>query len=366
MTYLMVTGGLVFLLIGGDFLVRGAVALAHRLSVPPLVIGLTVVAFGTSTPELVVSLEAVISGAPEIAIGNVVGSNIANILLVLGLSAVIVPIACVEISKRHDVAIMFAVTLGFIALCWSGQLLIWQGAVMILLLCGYLAWSYYSDQNDEEGIEVISSGSDSILPWFYRWLNKIGHGHGPATHLLLSLGFIVAGIAGLVVGAHLLIEGSIEIAVAAGVSKATIGLSLIALGTSLPELATSIVAAIRRHGDVAIGNVVGSNLFNILGIMGITSMVRTLPIPEQIVNYDLWVMLVAVILVTLFVYRVKQIGRLFGAFLTTIYLIYVLSLYHGMSGMPKSYASQATQLTTTKHNARILLANRQFVASIAH
>ena len=166
----------------------------------------------------------------------------------------------------------------------------------------------------------------------------------------MTLGCIVTGIAGLVVGAHLLIEGSIEIAVAAGVSKATIGLSLIALGTSLPELATSIVAAIRRHGDVAIGNVIGSNLFNILGIMGITSMVRTLPIPEQIVNYDLWIMLAAVVLVTPFVYRGKPIGRLFGAFLTTTYLIYVLSLYHGMSGMPKSNASQATQLTTIKHS----------------
>ena len=128
-------------------------------------------------------------------------------------------------------------------------------------------------------------------------------------------------------------------------------MSLIALGTSLPELATSIVAAIRRHGDVAIGNVIGSNLFNILGIMGITSMVRTLPIPEQIVNYDLWIMLAAVILVTPFVYRGKQIGRLFGALLTTTYLIYMLSLYHGMSGMPKSNTSQATQLTTIKHNA---------------
>ncbi len=351
MTYLMVTGGLVFLLIGGDFLVRGAVALAQRLSVPPLVIGLTVVAFGTSSPELVVSLDAAISGAPEIAIGNVVGSNIANILLVLGFSALIVPIACFEISKRYDFAILFAVTLGFVALCWSGQLLIWQGTIMILLLCGYLTWSYYSGQKDDDSIEIVSSGPDSVLPWFCRWLNKNEVKRGSATHLFLTLGCIVTGIAGLVVGAHLLIEGSIEIAVAAGVSKATIGLSLIALGTSLPELATSIVAAIRRHGDVAIGNVIGSNLFNILGIMGITSLVRTLPIPEQIFNYDVWVMLAAVILLTPFVSRGKPIGRLFGAFLTTAYLIYVLSLYHGMSGMPKSNASQATQLTTIKHSA---------------
>ena len=353
MTYLTVTIGLVLLVAGGEGLVRGAVTLAQRLSVPPLVIGLTVVAFGTSSPELVVSLDAVISGAPDIAVGNVVGSNIANILLVLGLSAIIFPIACDVKAIRGQGIIMFAVTVGFIALCLNGQLSYWQGAIMILLLCSYLTWSYYSGKINDDG--TAGGIVDNLEGVSFRPHSILG-----------SLGYLGAGIALLVVGAELLIQGGVDIAVAAGVSEATIGLTLIALGTSLPELATSIVAAIRRHGDVAIGNVIGSNLFNILGVMGVTSVVRTVPISEQIVNYDLWVMLVAVILVTPFVYRGKPIGRLFGAFLTTTYLIYVLSLYHGMSGMPKSNASQATQLTTTKHNARILLANRQFVASIDH
>lgn len=342
----MVAGGLVLLLIGGDILVRGAVTLAQRLAVPPLVIGLTVVAFGTSSPELVVSLDAVLSGAPEIAIGNVVGSNIANILLVLGLPAIIFPITCDVNAIRRDGAIMFAVSVGFIALCWSGQILNWQGAIMVSLLCGYLTWSYFSSREENQAtaeaivdeIEGISARPHSV------WL---------------SVAFIAVGIGGLVIGADLLITGGVEIAMAAGVSEATIGLSLIALGTSLPELATSLVAAIRRHGDVAIGNVIGSNLFNILGIMGITAMVRTVPIPEQIIHYDLWIMLSAAILVTPFILRGRPISRRYGAFLTFAYLIYVLSLYYGMSGMPKTEARQTDQPVFAKHDVRILPPARQ-------
>jgi cation:H+ antiporter len=345
----MVAGGLVLLLIGGDVLVRGAVTLAQRLKVPPLVIGLTVVAFGTSSPELVVSLDAVLSGAPEIAIGNVVGSNIANILLVLGLPAIIFPIACDVNAIRRDGAIMFAVSIAFIALCWSGQLLNWQGAIMTSMLCGYLTWSYFSGRDENEATaEAIVDEIEGIAARPHStWL---------------SLAFIAVGIAGLVVGADLLINGGIAIAVAAGVSEATIGLSLIALGTSLPELATSLVAAIRRHGDVAIGNVIGSNLFNILGIMGITAMVKTVPIPDQIIRYDLWIMLSAAILVTPFVLRGRPISRRYGAFLTFAYLIYVLSLYHGMSGVSKTEPAQAASPSSAKQSARILLNHKQLLA----
>ena len=335
----MVAGGLALLLIGGDILVRGAVTLAQRLAVPPLVIGLTVVAFGTSSPELVVSVDAVLSGVPEFAIGNVVGSNIANILLVLGLPAIIFPIACDVEAIRRDGAIMFAVSVAFVALCWTGQLLNWQGAIMTSLLCGYLTWSYFSGRENNEAeaivdeIEGISARPHSI------WL---------------SLVFIVIGIGFLIYGADLLIGGGTDLAMAAGVSETTIALSLIALGTSLPELATSLVAAIRRHGDVAIGNVVGSNLFNILGIMGITAMIRDVPIPEQIISYDLWIMLSAAILVTPFVLHGRPISRRYGAFLTLAYVIYVLSLYHGLSGMPKSDAKRAASSTSIKQSAQIL------------
>ena len=210
----MVAGGLALLLIGGEVLVRGAVTLAQRLSVPPLVIGLTVVAFGTSSPELVVSLDAVLSGAPQIAIGNVIGSNIANILLVLGLPAIIFPIVCDVEAIRRDGAIMFAISVAFVALCWSGQILNWQGAIMTSMLCGYLTWSYFSgrEENDATAEAIV----DEI--------------EGIATRphsIWLSLAFIGAGIAGLIFGADMLIGGAMELAIAAGVSEATIGLSLI-------------------------------------------------------------------------------------------------------------------------------------------
>ena len=349
MTYLMVAGGLVLLLIGGDVLVRGAITLAQRLAVPPLVIGLTVVAFGTSSPELVVSLDAVLSGVPEIAIGNVVGSNIANILLVLGVPAILFPIACDVEAIRRDGAIMFAVSVAFVALCWTGQLLDWQGAIMTSLLCGYLTWSYFSGrESNEDAAEAIVDEIEGIATRPHS--------------IWLSLAFIVVGIAGLVYGSDILIRGATDLALAAGVSETTIALSLIALGTSLPELATSLVAAVRRHGEVAIGNVVGSNLFNILGIMGITAMVREVPVPHQIVSYDMWIMLSAALLVTPFVFFGKPISRRYGAFLALAYVLYVFTLYHGLSGMPKSGEKQAAQPAPANQSARILSKSDKLLA----
>jgi len=347
----MVASGLVLLLIGAEFLVRGAVALAQRLSVPPLVIGLTVVAFGTSSPELVVSLDAVMSGATQIAVGNVVGSNIANILLVLGLSAIIFPIACDTQAIGRDCGIMLGVTVGFILLCWNGQLVIWHGAVMMLLLFIYLAWSYFLGHNKHEN--TASSLIDDTKEVFTTPRSSLS-----------AIGCVVGGIVGLVYGSHMLISGSVQLAVSAGVSEATIGLSLIAIGTSLPELATSIVAAFRRQGDVAIGNVIGSNLFNILGIMGITAFVQPVSIADQFFSYDLWVMLSAAILVTPFVMGGRQISRRFGVFLTAVYLIYLVFLYQDTLGMPKTKSTQAVKLTTVHQSQRILPVIRQLVTSI--
>ena len=346
----MVASGLVLLLFGAEILVRGAVALAQRLSVPPLVIGLTIVSFGTSSPELVVSLDAVMSGAPEIAVGNVVGSNIANIFLVLGLSAIIFPITCDKQAIGRDGGIMFVVTVGFIVLCWNGQLVIWQGAVMMLLLFVYLTWSYFLGHKNKNtaGSLIDDANSASTRP----------------RSSLSALGHIVAGIVGLVFGSHMLVTGGVKLAVSAGVSEATIGLSLIAIGTSLPELATSIVAAFRRQGEVAIGNVIGSNLFNILGIMGMTTFVQSIPIADQFFSYDLWVMLSAVILVTPFVIGGRKISRRYGIFLTAVYLIYLVFLYQTMLEMPKSGSMQAAELTTVHQSERILPTIRQLVTSI--
>lgn len=320
MSYFMVAGGLILLLLGGDVLVRGAVTLAQRLSVPPLVIGLTVVAFGTSAPELMVSVEAVLNGVPELAIGNVVGSNIANVLLVLGVPALIYPIACGVDSVRRDGSIMLAVSTGFVALCYTQVLMAWQGLIMVAMLCTYLIWSYMLARSEGD------STADSIV-------DEI-EGIATRPHSVpISLGFILGGLIGLVAGSNLLVNGAVDIARAAGIDEATIGLTLIALGTSMPELATSLVAAIRRHGDVAVGNVIGSNLFNILGIMGIAALIEPIPVPQEFLSYDLWVMLGAAVLLAPFIYRGSEIGRTFGAVLTLSYAVYVWSLFNGVSAV---------------------------------
>ena len=331
MSYLLVAGDFVILLLGGDILVRGAVTLAQRLSVPPLVIGLTVVAFGTSSPELVVSVEAVLGGLPEIAIGNVVGSNTANVLLVLGVPAMIYPITCAVDSVRRDGSIMLAVSIAFVAACFTGMLTMWMGAIMVALLCVYLIWSYALARG--EGDETADSIVDEI------------EGIATRPHSLpVSLAFITGGLAGLVFGSNMLVNGAVDIARAAGVSEATIGLTLIALGTSMPELATSLVAALRRHGDVAVGNVIGSNLFNLLGIIGIAAMVSPIPVPEQFLRFDLWVMLGASLLLVPFIYRGNTIGRTFGAILTLTYCVYVWSLFSGMAVTGTTPAASAAHV----------------------
>ena len=317
MVYLMVAVGLTLLLVGGDILVRGAVSLAEVLKLPHLVIGLSVVAFGTSAPELVVSLNAAIGGTPHLAIGNVVGSNIANVLLVLGLPAIIYPIACEATAVRRDGMVMMAVTAGFILLCWSGQILLWHGVIMVALLIGYLYWSYVSARRSNITIDKdeLTEGLDGVDARPQDWR--------------LAAAFIVGGSAGLVIGAELLVDGAIVIAKNFGVSDAVIGLTLVALGTSLPELATSLVAAMRRHGEVAIGNVVGSNLFNILAVMGITAMVTPIPVPAQFIKTDLWVMMAAAVALAPFALRCKPIGRLPGLIFFLAYLVYILVLFRG-------------------------------------
>ena len=319
MMYLMVAGGLVILLVGGDVLVRGAVALAQRLGVPPLVIGLTVVAFGTSSPELVVCVKSAIAGVPEIAIGNVVGSNIANILLVLGVPAVIFPIACNAESVRRDSAIMVVVSTLFVALCWTGQIEFWQGAIMLALLIGFLVRSYLSSRNGDHTVEAIVDEIEGIAV-------------RPHSVFVSSL-LVFVGLVGLIAGSSLLVDGATGLARAAGIPEEVIGLTLVAIGTSLPELATSVVAAIRRHGDVAVGNVVGSNLFNILGIMGVTAMVRPIPVPDQFLTFDLWLMLASSVVLLLFVLRGASINRVAGGVLAAGYAIYLWALFHGVSAM---------------------------------
>lgn len=300
MVWLELAAGLVLLLVGGEALVRGAVAVATRLGVSPLVIGLTLVGFGTSTPELITSLEAARTGAPGIAVGNVVGSNIANILLILGLSAALLPVAVQRRSFRRDGAVLILVTLLLVGLALFGEIGRLSGGILVLGLLAYTAWSFLAERDRvAEGVELPTGMS---LP--------------------LGLLWALGGIAGVIIGASLLVGASVELARLAGISETVIGLTLVAVGTSLPELATSVMAAIRRQGDVAFGNIVGSNIFNILGILGITGLVIPVPVPPEVLSFDLWVMLGVTLLMVLFAVTGWRITRGEGAVFLAFYALY--------------------------------------------
>ncbi|WP_342587663.1 calcium/sodium antiporter [Cohaesibacter celericrescens] len=274
--YFYLIGGLILLLIAGDLMVRGAIALATRLGIPPLIIGLTIVSFGTSAPELIISLKAAFEGAGGISIGNVVGSNITNVLLVLGLPALIRVTQCNESGTRSSTVFMLAVSVIFTALCWQGLLDLTSGIILLALLAFFLSWTVWTSRKQKgEPCDLID---DDMLE------------EAPSS-LGLAILFIVIGFVGLPLGGHLTIEGATSIARNWGVSDTAIGLTVVALGTSLPELVTTLVAAIRNQSAVAIGNVVGSNIFNILAIMGLTATIIPIPVPTEVIHFDLWVML---------------------------------------------------------------------------
>lgn len=319
MIYFETAAGLVVLLLGGNFLVRGSVSLARRLGVSTLLIGLTVVACGTSAPELVVSLNAALSGVPGLAIGNVVGSNIANILLVLGVPAIIAPIASSGAKVNRTNAFMIGATALFIALCWFGALTAWQGTILLVLFVGFLAASYGRAMRDNREAAAVSSEVREI--------------HSVPGSMATTIAIILGGLAGLAAGSHLLVDGATGIARTFGLSEAVIGVTLVAVGTSLPEFTTSLMAVLHRHGDVAVGNVIGSNLFNILGVMGVTALVVPVPVPAKFLSFDLWVMLAATLVLLPFIAARLQIGRVAGLCFALAYGAYIAVQFFGMSGL---------------------------------
>ncbi|GAB4259355.1 MAG: calcium/sodium antiporter [Pararhodobacter sp.] len=300
---LLVGAGLALLFGGGETLVRGAVALAARLGLPPALIGLTVVGFGTSMPELVVSLDAALGGTNDIAVGNVLGSNIANILLILGLSALVWPIATAGLSLRRDLMAMLGATLVLIPLFLLGSVGRIAGAALVAGLAVYL-WSAFRDPSQGDGGDA---GTDAAA----------------RTPFLHALGFVAAGLLALVFGARFLVDGAVTIARDLGVSEAFIGLTIVAVGTSLPELATSVVAALRRQSGIAVGNVVGSNIFNVLGILGLTATLSPLVLSPRFLIIDLPVV-IAASLALIVLLRQPRIGRLVGAALLAAYAGYVV------------------------------------------
>ena len=297
--------GLVLLFVGGEALVRGAVSLADRFGLSPLVIGLTVVGFGTSMPELLVSLQAALRGAPDIAVGNVVGSNIANILLILGVSAMISPMAVRIAGLGRDLAVMLAAAVALLLLGLTGEIGRLAGAMMLVGLIVYIGFATVSGRRD---CEKCSEAPVRLAAW--------------KEALLLVFGF-----GALLVGADSLVGAAIRIARTAGVSEAVIGLTIVAVGTSLPELATSLVAAFRKHSEVAIGNVVGSNIFNTLGILGVTALVEPVSIAHSIAALDIPLMLAISAGLVCLVLLARHLTRATGVALLCCYTIYVGFLF---------------------------------------
>jgi cation:H+ antiporter len=339
--------GFVILAVAGDLLVKGAVGLALRLGIPALIVGLTVVAFGTSAPELLVSIRAVTGGAPAIALGNVVGSNIANILLVIGLPAMISVLHTGRIDIARSYLIMLGASALFIGLAFTGTFRWWAGLVLIVVLVRIL-WQSYAHAAAHRAANnrgATEKAAEAEAPSAAPVAEALAEGRldepeadsakealaaaieePPVTPGWKIAAFLLAGLAGLPVGAHLLVEGAVDIARLLGVSEAIIGLTLVALGTSLPELATTAMAALRKSADVALGNVIGSNLFNLTGIVGITALVAPVPVDPEFLRFDLWVMLGASLLLAPFIFNQRDIGFWTGALFVAGYVAYVVAL----------------------------------------
>ncbi len=297
--------GFVLLMVGAEYTVRGAVAIANKLKIPPIIIGLTIVAFGTSAPEFVVSIRAALSGGAGISIGNVVGSNVANVLLILGAAAMIYPITCERRVFLKDFTFLLAVNIIFVVFSFTGTFVMWQGIVMLLLLFAFIYYNYRNSINSEPDEESTSPIAEK------NWLFVVG--------------VTVLGLAGIIYGADLLVRGAVDIARILGISEEIIGLTIIAVGTSLPELATTVMAAIRHQNGVALGNVVGSNIWNIVFIMGFTSNVIDVPVPQQFIYYDMWVMLLSTIILLPIMMTKSRISRIEGTFFVIIYALYLVS-----------------------------------------
>ena len=306
MVWLQALLGLIVLLVAGDLLVRGAVNFSLKIKIPAFIVSLTVVALGTSAPELLVAIRAILDNSPGIALGNVVGSNIANVFLVLGIPALIAGINTRECNTRKNYVFMMTATVIFLSLAFIGNFSLPQGILFLILLFLFLlitARDTLKMQDKISNLEVENADPNLV---FWKII------------LFLSIGFI-----GLPIGADILVKNASLIAKSYGLSDEVIGLTLVALGTSLPELATTLMAALRKQADVALGNVIGSNIFNLFAIIGITTMFGDIPIAPSFFNFDFWIMFGAGIVLFPFVYMRVNINRLWGAFLTLTYAAYL-------------------------------------------
>lgn len=309
----LIIGGLILLAAGGEFLVRGAVGFANVLKISPLLAGLTIVGFGTSTPELATSIQAAMAGSPGIAVGNVIGSNIANILLILGISALLLPLAVNPASFKRDAIALGGSTLLCVGALATGQVSWPIGLVLLAALTGYIYWAYISEKaaGDAEAARHELEAADTAPATTSPWVLAI---------------MVIAGLAAAIYGARLLVDGAIILATAAGMSQTVIGLTVVAVGTSLPELIACLVAVYKKHPDVALGNVIGSNIYNALGILGATSLVIPVDVPAEVLRFDVWMLIGVTALMLVQLRSGWKISRMEGAVLVALYCGYTAYL----------------------------------------
>jgi len=314
MEWLYAALGLVILLLAGDALVKGAVNMSLRIGIPALIVSLTVVAFGTSAPELLISITAALEDKPGITLGNVIGSNTANVLLVLGVPALIATMHTSHCNTKNSYLQMVFGSLLFIGLCFFGTFTFVSGVVLLAALTVTLTWAFFQAKahramGEDDDLEE-PEGADPEMRWW-----KI-------------IMYLVLGLIGLPLGADLLLDSAVTIARMFGITETVIGLTLVAIGTSLPELATTVMAAIRRQADVALGNVIGSNMFNLLAVIGVTAVVSPIPVDPDLLEFDVWVMLGATLLLVPFVFLRANITRIWGVVLTGLYVTYIFTVLH--------------------------------------
>lgn len=353
---LLVVAGLGALLLGGEGLVTGAVRLAQRLGISPLAIGLTVVAFGTSAPELAVSVIAALEGTPDIAVGNVFGSNIFNVLVAVGGPAALTGLVIRRDLFKREIPFCVLANVLVIGLAWTGLVLErWEGVLLLLSLCGFLLWVARTSRTDEPGDDDDDEGVDGSARVFamvaivcglgaaaagydqpdHLWALSLGAGlcllvmhlNHRMGGLLGSLVLLPVGLALLVGGSHVLVVGASAIARGLEVSEATIGLTVVAIGTSAPELAAGIIAARRGLSDIVLGNAIGSNLFNLLSVLGAASLIHPITVAPQFLEFDAWVaLLTVVLLLPLAATRTGRLSRFAGALLVCLWIAYTTML----------------------------------------
>lgn len=318
MMYLQLAGGLLLLLGAAEVMIRGAVGLARSFGMSPLFIGMTVVAMGTSAPEFVVSLDAALTGSGGVATGNIIGSNIANILLIIGAAALLAPVARRRERLFRDSALLMLCSLLFVMLGWQGDIGLAGGVLLLIIFAAFMGSAYWRDINNPEASAERVHEVEEI--------GTVPTGRG------IALAATLGGLAGITLGADLLVTGGVAVAREHGMSEEMIGLTLIAVGTSLPELAASVVAAVRGHADVSLGNIVGSNMFNMLGVGGVVALVSPLPFSSAMLAFDVWVMLGAAALITPVMLGLTGLSRIGGGIFVLSYALYIWSHIAGLPG----------------------------------